>query len=163
MQCHSFKTNVMMIKKPTTFKNKNFRRISCTSNHNVPDSDVIDLSKDKPSTTYLQFAEKINGRCAMQGFLWGSVNNMSSHKGFAHQCFELTDTGNLNVNSHNFLTFASVVALVTLGTAITELKVNDSASKADAFILPIFTPENELFNGRIAMLGILISLLLEFS
>ena len=153
-------SNVCALNKPATLRSRKVVHV-CSSLKNS--SPVPIVPKDKPRSTYLQFAEKINGRCAMQGFLWGSVNQYVSHKGFVHQCFEISDAGNLNINSHNLLTFASVIALVTLGTAITDIRVNDYESKGTPFIMPRFTPENELLNGRFAMLGVLISVLKDFS
>ena len=78
--------------------------------------------------TYLKFAEKLNGRCAMQGVLWSAAEAI---------------TGN-----HQFdaLYLVGVTGAVALGTAITFDDENDLSYS-------IFTPEAELNNGRLAMLG----------
>tara|TARA_R110001592_G_scaffold51_3_gene294 strand:+ start:3525 stop:3830 length:306 start_codon:yes stop_codon:yes gene_type:complete len=78
--------------------------------------------------SYLRFAEKLNGRCAMQGTLWSMGSAL---------------TGN-----HQFdaLYFTGVTALVALGTAITYDEDNELSYS-------VFTPEAELGNGRLAMLG----------
>ena len=84
--------------------------------------------------SYLRFAEKLNGRCAMQGTLWSVGSVVSDWNG----------TGN-----HQFdaLYFAAVTGAVAVGTAITyDEDVPVSTPKA-------FTPEAELDNGRLAMLG----------
>ncbi len=78
--------------------------------------------------SYLRFAEKLNGRCAMQGTLWAAGEAM---------------TGN-----HQFdaLYFSLVTGAVALGTAITYDEESDLSYS-------VFTPEAELDNGRLAMLG----------
>jgi hypothetical protein len=82
---------------------------------------------------YLRFAEKLNGRCAMQGTLWSVGSVVRDWNG----------TGN-----HQFdaLYFTGVTALVALGTAITYDPDNELSYS-------VFTPEAELENGRLAMLG----------
>ena len=82
--------------------------------------------------SYLRFAEKLNGRCAMQGTLWAAGEAL---------------TGN-----HQFDTvyFAIVTGAVAVGTAITHVEEVDAAPPE---ALKIFTPEAELDNGRLAMLG----------
>ncbi len=83
--------------------------------------------------SYLRFAEKLNGRCAMQGTLW-SVGSVAR---------DWSGTGN-----HQFdaLYFTGVTALVALGTVITYDEESDLSYS-------VFTPEAELDNGRLAMLG----------
>ena len=77
----------------------------------------------------LRFAEKLNGRCAMQGTLWsvGSAICGSNHQ-------------------FDALYFVAVTGAVALGTAITYDEENDLSYS-------VFTPEAELQNGRLAMLG----------
>tara|TARA_Y100000389_G_scaffold107845_1_gene104888 strand:+ start:2978 stop:3319 length:342 start_codon:yes stop_codon:yes gene_type:complete len=83
--------------------------------------------------SYLRFAEKLNGRCAMQGTLWavGSVAR------------DWNGTGN-----HQFdaLYFSLVTGAVAVGTAITYDEESDLSYS-------VFTPEAELDNGRLAMIG----------
>ena len=83
--------------------------------------------------SYLRFAEKLNGRCAMQGTLWSVGSVVSDWNG----------TGN-----HQFdaLCFAAVTGAVAMGTAIT-FDTDKEASYS------VFTPKAELDNGRLAMLG----------
>ena len=85
-------------------------------------------SKAPKRNTYLKFAEKLNGRCAMQGTLWSAAEAI---------------TGN-----HQFdaLYLAGVTGAVALGTAITFDEDNELSYS-------VFTPEAELKNGRLAMLG----------
>jgi hypothetical protein len=83
--------------------------------------------------SYLRFAEKLNGRCAMQGTLWAAGSVARDWNG----------TGN-----HQFdtLYFTLVTGAVAVGTAITfDEEKNLSYS--------VFTPEAELDNGRLAMIG----------
>lgn len=77
---------------------------------------------------YLRFAEKLNGRCAMQGVLWSAAEAI---------------TGN-----HQFdaLYLVGVTGAVALGTAITY-------DPDEELSYSVFTPEAELLNGRGAMIG----------
>ncbi len=78
---------------------------------------------------YLRFAETVNGRSAMQGVAWATVEAVSHN---AHQ-FEALDA-------------VAVTGLVALGTVFT---YNDTESIAWG----PFTPEAESKNGRGAMLA----------
>lgn len=102
-------------------------KVLCGRPHTVLKSNAIKKS------AYLRFAEKLNGRCAMQGTLWGAGSVLR----------DLNGTGN-----HQFdaLYFTAVTGAVALGTAITFDKDKDLSYS-------IFTPEAELDNGRLAMLG----------
>ena len=77
---------------------------------------------------YLRFAEKLNGRCAMQGVLWSAAEAITGN----HQFDALYLTG--------------VTGAVALGTAITY-------DPNEELTYSVFTPETELLNGRAAMLG----------
>ena len=81
--------------------------------------------------SYLRFAEKLNGRCAMQGALWS--------------------TGSALTGNHQFdaLYFTIVTGAIALGTAVTFDM--DDVSPSEEF--KNFTPEAELDNGRLAMIG----------
>lgn len=79
---------------------------------------------------YLRFAETVNGRSAMQGVAWATVEAVSHG---AHR-FETLDA-------------VAVTGLVALGTAFTYDKGGKSISWGP------FTPEAELKNGRGAMLA----------
>ena len=80
---------------------------------------------------YLEFAETINGRCAMQGFIWGSVREGLTGNTILEQVMTKTGEGQLDINPEGILSFAAIVALVSLGTAITE-----------------FNPKDDSWNGR---------------
>ena len=84
--------------------------------------------------SYLRFAEKLNGRCAMQGTLWAAGSAVRDLNGTS--------------GDHQFdaLYFTGVTALVALGTAITYDEEKDLSYS-------VFKPEAELENGRLAMLG----------
>ena len=86
------------------------------------------LSKAPKRNTYLKFAEKINGRCAMQGTIWSAAEAITGNHQF--------DT----------LYLVGVTGLVALGTAITFDEENEISYS-------IFTPEAELKNSRLAMIG----------
>ena len=82
---------------------------------------------------YMRFAEKLNGRCAMQGTLWA----------LGSAARDWTGTGN---HPFDALYFTAVTGAVALGTAITYDPDNELSYS-------VFTPEAELDNGRLAMLG----------
>ena len=97
--------------------------------------------------TYLEFAERINGRCAMQGFIWGTVREAFTHKGVTEQLFI---HGTLDTESVLYL--SGVIGLVTLGTAITDVFPTDTMNTK----VPPFTQDAEIINGRSAMIGFVI-------
>ncbi len=105
-------------------------QVLCGRPHAIMSSNA---QKKVRKNSYLRFAEKLNGRCAMQGTLWSVGSVVSDWKG----------TGN-----HQFdaLYFAAVTGAVAVGTAIT-FDTDKEASYS------VFTPEAELDNGRLAMLG----------
>ena len=100
-------------------------KVVCGRPHVIMSSNV---QKKVRKNSYLRFAEKLNGRCAMQGTLWGVGSAM---------------TGN-----HQFdaLYFSLITGAVAVGTAITYDEESDLSYS-------VFTPEAELDNGRLAMLG----------
>ena len=83
-----------------------------------------------------RFAEVLNGRAAMQGVLWGSLNWMMTGENVIQQiedpAYAIAATG-----------VVTTLALASLFTA-----ENFSTEKIGAF-----TPDAELKNGRLAMLG----------
>ena len=104
------------------------------------------------NTTYLEFAEKINGRSAMQGFIWGAVREATTGKTIIQQLFD-----NNNVSADGFLHLIGIVGLVTLGTAVTEIFPNQELAEESAKVnAPQFNNKAELINGRRAMIGFLI-------
>ena len=103
-----------------------------------PVQDIIIEYEEKPEPydPKTRFAEVLNGRAAMQGFLWGSLNWMMTGKNVIQQIedpvYAIAATG-----------VVTTLALASLFTA-----ENFTTEKIGAF-----TPEAELKNGRLAMLG----------
>jgi hypothetical protein len=93
-------------------------------------------SEPEPYQPQTRFAEVLNGRAAMQGFLWGSLNWMMTGENVIQQIedplYAIAATG-----------VVTTLALASLFTA-----ENFTTEKIGAF-----TPEAELNNGRLAMLG----------
>ena len=83
-----------------------------------------------------RFAEVLNGRAARQGFLWGSLNWMMTGKNVIQQ---IEDPG---------YAIAATGVVTTLALASLFTAENFTTEKIGAF-----TPEAELKNGRLAMLG----------
>ena len=83
-----------------------------------------------------RFAEVVNGRAAMQGMLWGSMNWAMSGENIIQQVedpmYALAATG--------------VVTTLAAASLITVKDFDDEEFWS-------FTPEAELKNGRLAMLG----------
>ena len=90
----------------------------------------------QPYQPQTRFAEVLNGRAAMQGVLWGSLNWMMTGENVIQQVedpvYAIAATG-----------VVTTLALASLFTA-----ENFSTDKIGAF-----TPDAELKNGRLAMLG----------
>ena len=90
----------------------------------------------EPFNPKTRFAEVLNGRAAMQGVLWGSLNWMMTGENVIQQiedpAYAIAATG-----------VVTTLALASLFTA-----ENFSTEKIGAF-----TPDAELKNGRLAMLG----------
>ena len=93
-------------------------------------------SEPEPYQPQTRFAEVLNGRAAMQGVLWGSLNWMMTGENVIQQiedpAYAIAATG-----------VVTTLALASLFTA-----ENFTTEKIGAF-----TPEAELNNGRLAMLG----------
>jgi hypothetical protein len=90
----------------------------------------------KPTPKAARFAEVVNGRAAMQGVLWGSLDWMMSGENILQQVedpmYALAATG--------------VVTTLAAASLITVKDFDDEEFWS-------FTPEAELKNGRLAMLG----------
>ena len=90
----------------------------------------------EPYQPQTRFAEVLNGRAAMQGVLWGSLNWMMTGENVIQQiedpAYAIAATG-----------VVTTLALASLFTS-----ENFSTEKIGAF-----TPDAELKNGRLAMLG----------
>ena len=103
-----------------------------------PVQDIIIEYEEKPEPydPKIRFAEVLNGRAAMQGFLWGSLNWMMTGKNVIQQ---IEDPG---------YAIAATGVVTTLALASLFTAENFTTDKIGAF-----TPEAELKNGRLAMLG----------
>ena len=121
-------------------------KVKCNSNT----SDVPQIVE--PSEfNYLKFAETVNGRCAMQGFIWGSVKEAMTHETIMQQLLTQTANGHIAINSTCVLEFVGIVALVTLGTVFTSVVKDASAYSSETF-----TNDAEMINARTAMIGFVI-------
>ena len=103
--------------------------------------------------SYLEFAERVNGRAAMQGFVWGSVNEAITDNNVYHQLISKNPDGTYAIMSGDVLNLIFVVAAVALGTAVTTFVPNQELEESSARIAPQFTSDAELLNGRLAMIG----------
>tara|TARA_B100000787_G_scaffold165747_1_gene150053 strand:+ start:1671 stop:2105 length:435 start_codon:yes stop_codon:yes gene_type:complete len=90
----------------------------------------------EPYQPQTRFAEVLNGRAAMQGVLWGSLNWMMTGENVIQQ-----------IEDPVYAIAASGV-VTTLAWASMITSENFSTEKIGAF-----TPDAELKNGRLAMLG----------
>jgi hypothetical protein len=98
-----------------------------------PVQDIIIEYEEVPE---YRFAEVLNGRAAMQGFLWGSMNWVMTGDNIIQQVED------------------PVYAMAATGV-VTTLALASVFTAEDFTIEKIgaFTPEAELKNGRLAMLG----------
>ena len=128
--------------------NKTFT-VRCTSSKSPVVADPV-----YPS--YLQFAEKVNGRAAQQGFVWGALNEAYTGNDVKDQLFHVAQNGSVDLVSGDFLNLALVVGAVTLGTAITTILPNKELEEKSRSYAPKFTDDAELLNGRLAMIGFVI-------
>ena len=90
----------------------------------------------KPTPKAARFAEVVNGRAAMQGVLWGSLDWAMSGENIIQQ-FE------------DPMYAAAATGVVTTLAAASLITVKDFGDEE----FWSFTPEAELKNGRLAMLG----------
>ena len=102
-----------------------------------PVQDIIIEYEEKPEPVpEYRFAEVLNGRAAMQGFLWGSMNWVMTGDNIIQQVED------------------PVYAMAATGV-VTTLALASVFTAEDFTIEKIgaFTPDAELKNGRLAMLG----------
>ena len=90
----------------------------------------------KPAPKVARFAEVVNGRAAMQGMLWGSMNWAMSGENILQQV-------------EDPMYAAAATGVVTTLAAASLITVKDFTDEE----FWSFTPEAELKNGRLAMLG----------
>lgn len=107
-----------------------------------------------PVQKYLQYAETVNGRCAMQGFIWGSLREAFSHNTIMEQLMMKSNDGTMHLQYDGFALFIGVISLVTLGTTYT-FGTNKKWT--------IFSDEAEKTNARLAMFGFIILTALHFN
>ena len=98
-----------------------------------PVKDIIIEYEEKPE---YRFAEVLNGRAAMQGFLWGSVN------------WAMTGDNIIQQVEDPVYAMAATGVVTTLALASVFTAEDFTIEKIGAF-----TPDAELKNGRLAMLG----------
>jgi hypothetical protein len=128
---------------------------SCTNNKRsvrcASSKAPVDNVQEFP--TYLQFAEKLNGRAAQQGFIWGAVNEAYTGNDVKDQLFSVAQNGSVDLVSDDILNLVLVVGAISLGTAITTIIPNKTLEYKSRSLAPQFTEDAELLNGRLAMLG----------
>lgn len=103
----------------------------------------VTVKNTPKSGRVLQVAEKLNGRLAMQGVAWGSINQFVLHEGGIQNQIH---------DPHNLMTAAAVTTLVMVGTSVTQNDVEHKGYFA-------WTPDAETLNGRAAMCAITIATL----
>ena len=136
-----------MICKPLSCRPKSGRR-------QVRKMKVVRCAAGEVSTKqFLEFAEKVNGRAAQQGFVWGAVNEAYTGNDVKEQLFSIGKDGSLDLVTGDILNVAIVIGAVTLGTAITTILPNEELEEKSRTLAPNFTDEAEVLNGRLAMLG----------
>jgi len=102
-----------------------------------PVHDIIIEYEEKPEPVpKYRFAEVLNGRAAMQGFLWGSMN------------WAMTGDNIIQQVEDPVYAMAATGVVTTLALASVFTAEDFTIDKIGAF-----TPEAELKNGRLAMLG----------
>lgn len=98
------------------------------------------LRVQPPPVKFMRFAEKVNGRCAMQGVVWGGVNYASTHASIAQQMSDPKD----------ILPAVAVAGAITLGTAFTSGVIEMDVKDTDD---TIWTDDAEVLNSRVAMVA----------
>jgi hypothetical protein len=140
--CSSFKPAFSQLSRNKAIKRRTRDSVKVRSS-TEPVKDIIieyevkdSKSEPEPYQPQTRFAEVLNGRAAMQGVLWGSLNWMMTGENVIQQIedplYAIAATG-----------VVTTLALASLFTA-----ENFTTDKIGAF-----TPEAELNNGRLAMLG----------
>jgi hypothetical protein len=112
------------------------RRVRTTPITRASPEPVQDIIIEYEEVPEYRFAEVLNGRAAMQGFLWGSMNWVMTGDNIIQQVEDPVYA----------MAAASVVITLALASVFT----------AEDFTIEkigVFTPEAELKNGRLAMLG----------
>ena len=108
-------------------------------------------SEAKPFSLLNGMSEIMNGRAAMLGMLAAVVSELSSGKGVWTQIFARYEDGDLVASSSgtSVLLYGFVVVFVTVGSLSHKLQGADPDSRS----FGPFSPNAELMNGRLAMMG----------
>ena len=113
------------------------RTTSITRSSPVEEQDIIIEYEEKPvPVPEYRFAEVLNGRAAMQGVLWGSMN------------WAMTGDNIIQQVEDPVYAMAATGVVTTLALASVFTAEDFTIEKIGAF-----TPDAELKNGRLAMLG----------
>tara|TARA_B100001094_G_C18090921_1_gene750372 strand:+ start:377 stop:847 length:471 start_codon:yes stop_codon:yes gene_type:complete len=114
---------------------------------------------DKMNYQFLNFIETINGRCAMQGFIWGMKNGIETNKNILEQVMIKNSEGNYynGENIEHILEAVIIIGLIAFGTTVSTLNYDTPIVTISMKNSPNhFTKTNERLNGRLAMIGFLI-------
>ena len=117
--------------------------------------DVIDISEEEVDVNFWNFAETVNGRVAMQGFVWGTLNEAITGHTIKEQLISNSPVGGLSIVPENLLAATTVIGLVMLGTAMTSILPNENMENVKSQFSGPFDESAEVMNGRLAMLGFL--------
>lgn len=112
------------------------RTTSITRSSPVEEQPVQNIIIEYEEVPKYRFAEVLNGRAAMQGFLWGSMN------------WAMTGDNIIQQVEDPVYAMAATGVVTTLALASVFTAEDFTIEKIGAF-----TPEAELKNGRLAMLG----------
>ena len=130
---HKFDTNKKSVNFRTIAKPKTFSKYSNTDTRDTRPNTVIAI---RP-----QFAERLNGRLAMIGYVAGIGNQYITHASFSDQ---------LSTNLPFVVLLSGVLGFATLKTMNVDL-IDERP----------FTFNLELLNGRMAMMGLLFKFMYE--
>lgn len=124
----------------------------------VKGTKTVKVNKTTPNLPkYIPFVEKVNGRCAMQGFIWGSVKAAVTGQTIMEQIMTQT-VDYMPMAPDSVLELVAISTLVTAGSVITDTVDPDQYELSEKF-----TMNAEMVNGRLAMLGFVILSGLHFS
>ena len=136
----------LSVKKMSNFRK---RRIICKA-------EKVANSKAMEVPSYWEFAERVNGRAAMQGFMWGSVNEAITGNNVLEQLITKSADNSYDIVSGDVLNAVLVLGGVVLGTAITTFAPNKELQDSSIKLAEPFTADAEMLNGRLAMIGFVI-------
>ena len=118
-------------------------------------------TQETKQASFLQFAETVNGRAAMQGFIWGSLTEAMTGNTIKEQLVSANPAGGLDIIPGDVLAATTVIGLVALGTAITAILPNEELQDSSMQLAGPFTSDAEVLNGRAAMIGFVILSLMQ--